>query len=157
MNLTLKPTTLQDLDLLFLYQKDEVSNQMAAFTAEDPNDKEAYMEKWLKIIENPAINMQTIFMDNINVGSVLCFEMMGETNVSYWIDRQYWGKGIATKALNLFLEKVRKRPLVGRTAFDNYGSQKVLKNCGFTLSGKEADFANARNKKIEEFIFTIEE
>lgn len=157
MNLTLKPTTLQDLDLLFLYQKDEVSNQMAAFTAEDPNDKEAYMEKWLKIIENPAINMQTIFMDNINVGSVFCFEMMGETNVSYWIDRQYWGKGIATKALNLFLEKVNKRPLVGRTAFDNYGSQKVLENCGFTLSDKEVDFANARNKKIEEFIFTIEE
>lgn len=157
MNLILKQTTKKDLNQLFLYQKDEISNQMAAFTAENPNDKEAYMDKWSKIIENPAINMQTIFMDDINIGSVLHFDMMGETNVSYWIDRKYWGKGIATNVLSLFLKKVGKRPLVGRTAFDNYGSQKVLTNCGFILSGKELEFANARNKKIEEFIFKIED
>jgi ribosomal-protein-alanine N-acetyltransferase len=48
---------------------------------------------------------------------------------------QFWGKGIATKALTEFLNIETIRPIFGRVAFDNFGSQKVLEKCGFDKVG----------------------
>jgi RimJ/RimL family protein N-acetyltransferase len=48
------------------------------------------------------------------------------------LDRQkFWGQGIATTALKELLKIEQVRPIYGRVAFDNYGSQKVLEKCGF--------------------------
>lgn len=156
MKLSLKKTKEENLKTLFFYQTDDESSQMAAFTSEDPNDEKAYREKWTRIINNPQINMQTIFRDNIILGSVMHFDMMNETNILHWIGRKYWGNGIATKALKLFLEKAKKRPLIARAAFDNYGSQKVLEKCGFEFSRTENGFSNARKKEIEEYFYKLE-
>ena len=155
MNLILQKTTASDLETLFIFQADNKSNQMAAFTSETPDDKDAYLEKWTKIIHNSSINMQTVFLGDKIVGSVLHFDMMDETNVSYWIGREYWGKGIATQALQLFLKTVQKRPLVGRVAFDNVGSQKVLEKCHFIYSREEKEFANGRQEEIVEFVYLL--
>lgn len=152
----LTKTTKEDLDILFIFQSNKEGVWMAAFTAEDPDDKKAYMEKWTKIVENPNIQMQTIRSENKIIGSVAHFEMMEETHVSYWIDQAYWGKGFATKSLKMFIEGAVKRPLFARVAYDNYGSQKVLEKCGFIMVGKEKGFANARNKEIEEFVYKLE-
>lgn len=155
MELRLEKTTIGDLETLFVFQTDEASNHMAAFTSENPNDKKAYIEKWTKIVTNPEINMQTIYSGEEILGSVIHFDMNEETNVSYWIDRKHWGKGICTKAFKLFLATATKRPLVGMVAFDNHGSQRVLEKCGFIRTGRETNFANARNKDIEEFIYIL--
>ena len=42
--------------------------------------------------------------------------MFGEREVSYWIDRAHWGKGIATEALKQFLALVTIRPLYARAS-----------------------------------------
>ena len=152
----LKPTQKEDLEQLFLNQADEKAVKMAAFTSENPSDKDAYMEKWLKIIENPAINIQSIFVDDVLVGSVLHFDMMDETNVSYGIERKHWGNGYAKEALHMFLQGVEKRPLYGRVAFDNVGSQKVLEFNGFKKVGTDQFFANARKQEIEEWIYRLD-
>lgn len=152
----LSRTTTADLETLFIFQTNPEGIQMAAFTAEDPTDKKAYIEKWTKIVSNPEINMQTIRIDGQIVGSIIHFDMMDETNVSYWIDQPHWGKGIASKALTEFIKSSTKRPLFGRTAFDNIASQKVLENCGFKVVGKEKGFANARQKEIEELVYLLQ-
>ena len=153
----LSKTTEADLETLFVFQTDKDGIWMAAFTSEDPNDKEAYMKKWTKIVENPDIRMQTIRLENKIVGSVIHFDVADETNVSYWIDRQFWGKGIATNALREFVKGSSKRPLFARCAFDNYRSQKVLENCGFNSIANEKGFSNARKKEIEEFVYRLDE
>ena len=152
----LTKTTVEDLETLFVFQSNKDGIWMAAFTAKDQSDKEFYINKWTKIVENPDINMQTIRFENKIVGSLVHFDMMEETNVSYWIDQQYWGKGFATEGLKAFIKDVAKRPLFGRVAYDNYGSQKVLNKCGFKLIGQDKGFANARNKEIEEFIYKLD-
>ena len=48
--------------------------------------------------------MNTIVINDLVIGSVIKFEMEGEPEFSYWIDRKYWGQGIATTALKVFLE-----------------------------------------------------
>ena len=92
---------------------------------------------------------------NIIVGSIAKFVMNGEAEITYWIDRNFWGQGIATKALKEFLTVETVRPIFGRVAFDNFASQKVLEKCGFVKIGSDKGFANARQAETEEFIYKL--
>ena len=151
----LRKTEISDLEHFFTFQLDQEANYLAAFTAKDPTDKTAYLQKYSKFLDDPTINNRTIIVDNIIAGSIAKFEMHGEAEITYWIDKKYWGKGIATKALQYFLTIENSRPIFARTAFDNLGSQKVLEKCGFIKVGTDKGFANARQAEIEEFIYKL--
>lgn len=151
----LRKTEITDLETLFIFQLDEEANYLAAFTSKDPADKTAYLQKYAKFLNDPTIHMRTIIVDNIIAGSIAKFEMEGDAEITYWIDRKFWGKGVATKALKHFLIIENTRPIFGRVAFDNLGSQKVLEKCDFTKVGTDKGFANARHAEIEEFIYKL--
>ncbi len=153
---TLRPTAPPDLEHLFQFQIDEEAIYLAAFTSKDPTDKAAYIEKYSKFLLDPTINNQTILVDGIIAGSIAKFIIQGDTEITYWIDTSFWGRGIATGALKNFLTIETTRPIFARAAFDNFGSQKVLENCGFVKVGTDNGFANARQKEIEEFIFKLD-
>jgi len=155
MEIKLRPTIPADLEVFFQFQLDPVANFLAAFTAKDPADKTAYMEKYTRHINDPAINNMTIISDDKIAGSVAKFVMEGDAELTYWIGRSFWGKGIATDALKKFLTIETTRPIFGRVAFDNFGSQRVLEKSGFVKVGSDKGFANARNKEIEEFIYKL--
>jgi RimJ/RimL family protein N-acetyltransferase len=80
----------------------------------------------------------------------------GAREVTYWIGRSYWGKGIAT-CLNAFLTVDPSRPLDARVAYDNVASRRVLEKCGFRVIATERSFAQARSAEIEEFVLRLEE
>ena len=151
----LTETGVKDLDTFFQFQLDEEANYLAAFTAKDPHDKKAYIEKYTKFLSDPTIHMRTIKLGDEIAGSIAKFIVHGEIGITYWLDRKYWGRGIATEALQQFLAIEKARPIVGRTAFDNYGSQKVLEKTGFKKTGTDKGFANARQTEIEEYIYTL--
>jgi len=153
--IVLRKTTIDDLEHCFIFQLDEEANYMAAFTAKDQPDKTAYLQKYTKFLDDPTINMYTIFLADVIVGSIAKYERDGEAEITYWIDKQYWGKGIATKALTHFLTIEQTRPIVGASAFDNFGSQSVLEKCGFKRVGTSHGFANARQAEIEEFMYKL--
>lgn len=153
--LILRQTEHADLASLFQIQLDKEAIYLAAFTATDPADEEAYFEKFTKHLQDVTINMQTILIDGRIAGSIAKFERNGDTEITYWIERNYWGKGIATKALKHFLTVENTRPVFGRVAFDNLGSQKVLEKCGFIKIGTDKGFAHARQTVIEEFIYKL--
>ena len=155
LHLVLRRTEIADLESLFTFQLDREATHLAAFTSKDPTDKTAYLQKYTKLLNDPTINNQTIIVDNIIAGSVAKFELEGQAEVTYWIDKQFWGKGLATKALKEFLKNEKTRPIFGRVAFDNFGSQKVLEKCSFVKIGTDKGFANARQSEIEEFIYKL--
>ena len=99
--------------------------------------------------------MRTIKVNGEIAGSVAKFVMENEAGITYWIDKKFWGQGIATAALKDFLKIEQTRPIYGRVAFDNYGSQKVLEKCGFKKIGTDKGFANARQAEIEEYIYQL--
>ncbi len=148
-------TVKEDLDHFFQFQLDPEASFLAAFTPKDPTDKEAYIKKYAKFLTDPAITMLTIKVDGNIAGSVSKFVIEEEAEVTYWIDKKYWGQGIATAALQEILRIEQVRPIYGRTAFDNYASQKVLEKCGFVKMGTDSGFANARQTIIEEFIYKL--
>ena len=155
MKIELNDTNISDLETLFKFQTDAEANYLAAFTQKDPTDKDAYIEKYKKLLSDETVNNKTIFFNNEIVGSIAKFEIEGEAEITYWISKDFWGKGIASKSLIQFLEIEKARPIYGRSAFDNIGSQKVLEKCGFTKIGTDKGFANARGKEIEEFIYKL--
>jgi RimJ/RimL family protein N-acetyltransferase len=156
-NITLTETKKDDLHAFFEFQLDKEANYLAAFTAKDPNDKTAYMEKYTKFLTDPTIHTRTIKVNGVIAGSVAKFVMEGDAEITYWIDRSFWGQGVATNALEAFLKMEQTRPIYGRVAFDNYGSQKVLEKCGFVKTGTDKGFANARQAEIEEYIYKLSE
>lgn len=155
-DIKLRPTAVSDLEILFQIQLDEEANYQAAFTSKDSQNKEAYLAKYTRLLSDAAVNNQTIIVDTVIAGSIAKFVMEGDAEITYWIDKKFWGQGVATKALKDLLIIEKTRPVFGRVAFDNLGSQKVLENCGFIRIGTDKGFANARQTEIEEFIYRLD-
>jgi RimJ/RimL family protein N-acetyltransferase len=153
----LRDVTEGDLPIFFEQQRDPAANRMAAFTAKDPEDRAAFMAKWAKILGDDSITKRTILFGGQVAGNVSTFvaPWSGELEVSYWIGREFWGKGIATKALAVFLSAVKNRPLYARAAKDNIASLRVLEKCGFVITGYERGFANARGEEGEEVVLEL--
>ncbi len=147
----------EDLPVFFDQQRDPAANRMAAFTAKDPADRGAFMAHWKRILGDPSVTMKTILFQGDVVGSIGTFveDASGRTEVTYWIGREYWGKGLATKALADLLVRLMVRPICARAARDNLASIRVLEKCGFTVIGYEREFANARGEEIEEVVLQL--
>ena len=151
----LRDVTEGDLPVFFEQQLDAEANRMAAFTAEDPSDRTAFAAHWNRILADQAILTKTVLLDGRVAGHVSSFEQHGEREVTYWLGREYWGRGVATVALREFLRHEATRPLYARAAKDNLGSIRVLQKCGFEISGEDRGFANARGEEVEEFVLTL--
>ena len=123
-----------DLPIFFEQQLDPVATQMAAFPS---RARGPYMAHWAKILSDRTLYKQTILFDGQVAGNMVCWEQSGEREVGYWLGREYWGKGIASQALVLFLEVVTPRPLFAHVARHNIASFRVLEKCGFVLSRED--------------------
>lgn len=154
-NVLLREVREADLPLFFEQQLDPEANIMAAFVAEDPTDREAFRGHWARILSDASITTLTIVVDGQVAGHIASFEQFGKPSVSYWLGRDYWGRGIATRALAELLRRIPTRPLYARAAKDNRGSLRVLEKCGFTICGEDTGFANARGKEIEEYVLVL--
>jgi len=156
MTIELRDFAETDADFLFEWMRDPVSVRMAAFTAQDPDDREAF-DAWLaRVRANPTVIQKMIWVDGSLVGSVSTFEMEGEREVSYWLDRAVWGRGIASAALAAMLELDAERPLSARAAAANPASAAVLERAGFVEVGRNVDFANGVRAEVEEIIFRLD-
>ena len=156
MPITLTKTTIDDLHTLYQIQLDPDANQMAAFTSESGTDFSLYFDKYSKHLDDANISMWTIRLEQQIVGSVAKFVMAGDAGITYWINKEFWGQGIATEALTQLLQHQTTRPIYGHVAFDNTGSQRVLEKCGFRKIGSDRGFARARQAEIEEFIYRLD-
>jgi RimJ/RimL family protein N-acetyltransferase len=150
----LRDVEADDLPIFYEQQLDPEANSMAAFTARDPTDREAFMKHWQKILNDESTTNKTILFGGQVAGSVSSYrddEMEGP-EVTYWLGKSYWGQGIATQALTALLDIVQVRPIFGRVAKDNLASRRVLEKCGFIVCGEGRGYANARGTEIEELI-----
>lgn len=144
-----------DLDALFEQMRDPESVRMAAFTARDPDDRDAFDAHLARLRSDPELTFLAITRDGELVGTVGSFELEGDTEVTYWVDRSVWGQGVAGLALALLLERITVRPLRARAASDNAGSLRVLERAGFVVIGTDVGYANARQAEIEETILRL--
>jgi RimJ/RimL family protein N-acetyltransferase len=142
-----------DLPIFFEQQLDPEATALAAFPS---RDRESFMAHWTKIMADESVILKTILFNGQVAGNIVCWEQAGEREVGYWLGREFWGKGIATKALSEFLNQVKTRPLVAHVAKQNIASQRVLEKCGFIFIGEDK-FLDKRGTELEEFILRLEQ
>jgi RimJ/RimL family protein N-acetyltransferase len=141
--------------VLFEQWADPDAAHMAAFTAPDHMDREAFERRWARLRAEESIINRAIVVDGEVAGSIGSWGDAGDREITYWIGRSYWGKGIATCALKAFLALDQVRPLRARIAYDNVGSQRVLEKCGFRVVGTDRGFAEARAGEIDELVLQL--
>ncbi len=117
-----------DLPIFFEQQNGPQANELAAFPARDRN---TFIAHWARTRVNENVLLKTILYNAQVAGNIVSFEMEGQREVGYWLGREFWGKGIATRALHEFLGYVKTRSLYGVVARHNIGSRRVLERCGF--------------------------
>jgi RimJ/RimL family protein N-acetyltransferase len=145
-----------DLDRFFEHWNDADARHMAAFVPADASDRAAFDARWERHRRDPSITLLTIDVDGTPAGSISSWDNDGGREVTYWLGRRYWGKGIATEALRAFLEIERTRPLFAATAADNIGSQRVLARCGFEVVGRGRGFSPSREEDVDEVLLRLD-
>ena len=128
--ITLRDVTPADLPVFFDHQADPVACRMAGFPS---RDWEAFMAHWAKILADDNNITRTILMDGQVVGNIASFIQEGQREVGYWIGRDFWGQGVASRALSALLILVRDRPLYGYVVRHNLASLRVLQKNGFAI------------------------
>ncbi len=155
MSLRLRPLIDADLDTLFEWERDPLAVQLAAFTREDPSDRNAFDAHYRKVRNDESNVLLAVEMDGRFVGTVSAFTIEGDREVSYWIDPARWREGLATTALAALLAVEITRPLYARVAEHNLGSAKVLERAGFVRIGAETSHANGLGRQITEHIYQL--
>ncbi|WP_030435475.1 GNAT family N-acetyltransferase [Actinoplanes subtropicus] len=143
-----------DLDVLFDHQTDPEAAAMAAFPSRDRDQFDAH---WAKIRLDDANILRTILADGEIAGVLSSWPDDGQRLIGYWIGREYWGRGVATRALSQFATELPERPLYAHVAAHNAGSIRVLEKCGFRRDRTLEAAAPVPLDGVEEFIFVLAE
>ncbi|WP_312847866.1 GNAT family N-acetyltransferase [Streptomyces sp. WAC06614] len=144
-----------DLETFWRMHTDPDAIRMAAFTAADPYDRAAFDAFWERKLNDSSVDVHTVLLGAEVVGNIAVFGPPQERTVGYAVARAHWGKGIATAALRRLLTLVPQRPLHARAATDNTGSLRVLRACGFVVTGRETNWAHGRGADTEEFMLRL--
>ncbi len=145
MVISLAPLAVEHLEALF-----SVKNSAAVLKSipgEYPLDRALFEQKNRLIIDagpSPDQASFTIFVDGEIAGITGYFrrEESDGIEVGYFIEEKWWGRGIATEALRLNLEEMRKLEIsgwvTGAHAGENPASGRVLEKAGFVRDGERA-------------------
>lgn len=155
-SLRLRPVQDGDLDQLFAFERDPAAVQMAALTRADPSDRQAFDAHYRRVRANPENTLCAIERDGVLVGQIASFTVEDSREIAYWIDPERWGQGLASAALDMFLEIERTRPLHARVSEHNIASAKVLTRAGFVEIGSEVSYADGVAHEVVEHIYLRE-
>ncbi|MFG6492751.1 GNAT family N-acetyltransferase [Microbacterium sp. P03] len=144
-----------DLDAVFEMMRDPEAVAMAAFTASDPDDRAAF-DAWSdRNRQAPDAAQWVITEDGGFAGTAAVFSLDGHREVTYWVARHAWGRGVGTAALRLMVAREAERPLYARVAAHNAASVAVLERVGFTEVERITAFAPGAGRDVEEIVYTL--
>ena len=150
----LRDVTGADVAVFLVQQADPEASRMAAFPV---RDRATHFAHWEKILADPTLGKQTIVVGGRVAGNVVSFTLAGERLVGYWLGREFWGQGIATRALAAYLALEPARPLHARVAKANPASMRVLEKCGFRVVGKDRAPASPGEPPVDEWIYRYDD
>ena len=94
-----------DLDAIFEMMRDRTAVEMAAFTAADPDDRDAF-DAWIaRERAAPEVATYVVTENGGFAGTAALFSVEGDREVTYWIARHAWGRGVATEALRILVSR----------------------------------------------------
>lgn len=132
----IRAVVVEDLPAHYAQQADPESRAMAGVPG---RDRAAFDAHWAKITADPLGRVRSIVEDDEVVGSIVAWDSDAGREVGYWIDRDHWGRGLASTALELFLAEESVRPLLAHIEPNNAASLRVLEKNGFVVVARTDD------------------
>ena len=142
-----------DLLVFFEHQRDTESAAMAAFPS---REREAHIAHWTKIMADRSNTLRTILFEGHVAGNIVSWDAADGREVGYWVGREFWGRGVATRALELLLEELKARPLYAHVARHNVASRRVLEKCGFDVVGAAGVLLEPGADPVAELILCLD-
>ncbi|MCX5560421.1 GNAT family N-acetyltransferase [Streptomyces sp. NBC_00038] len=131
-----------DLELFYEQQLDAEAVRRSRFPS---REREVFMNHWVtKILGDSTVFVQTVTVAGEQAGNIMAWwhdQFGGQRQqdpqrfIGYWFGRPYWGRGIATEALTLFLRLEKTRPLYADPFTGNTASVRLLEKHGFQHTG----------------------
>jgi RimJ/RimL family protein N-acetyltransferase len=140
-----------DIEIFFEHQNDPEAIEMAAFP---PREWEPFRAHWGRIREDETLVTKTIVSDGEVAGNILSFPRNDRRYVGYWLGRDFWGRGLATRALAELVAEL-ERPLYAEVSKDNIGSIRVLEKCGFVVIGETVEHHEALGGRVELLVMEL--
>ncbi|MFG1808769.1 GNAT family N-acetyltransferase [Streptomyces sp. NPDC049040] len=144
-----------DLPIFWEHLSDPAAQHVAAVTRPYHYDRARFDIHWARVMSDPGVLIRTVLADDEVVGHAGVYGPQEEREVTYWIDRAHWGRGVATAALAALVDLDPTRPMYAHAVADNAGSIRVLEKCGFVLCGRDRGFAQARDAEVDEVLLTL--
>lgn len=141
MNIELRDRTEETVRVYFNMTRDEEIQSLCPQKAK--TEDEAVADFYETLSDNAKSYGRTIYIDGEYIGDIWCYCIDRDENpnamVSYCIFKKgYWGRGIGSIALEMFLkevtEKLQLKSIGAFTYANNIGSIRVLERNGFVLS-----------------------
>jgi len=145
-DVVIRPVELADLPALYEHQADPEAVRMADFPA---RERDAFMVHWRRILADGAGVTLAIVAGGRVAGSAVSWRDGDRQMVGYWIGRDHWGQGLASRGLAALLAELDERPLYAHVATHNAASIRVLEKAGFTRTDEaiEAGFVYALQRR----------
>ncbi|MCW8102420.1 GNAT family N-acetyltransferase [Streptomyces tauricus] len=142
----LRPVEEADLEAFFAQEQDTEATRRSRFTA---RPRGRFMTHWAtRILGDDTVLVRTVDVDGAPAGHIVAWweeaegggggdESAGTRRrfIGYWLGRPYWGRGIGTEALTLFLRVESVRPLHADPFPGNTASVRLLERHGFRRAG----------------------
>ncbi|UCM87416.1 GNAT family N-acetyltransferase [Streptomyces marincola] len=122
-----------DVEVFFAQEQDPEAARRADFP---PRERDAFMAHWrTRVLGDPTVLVQAVTVDGELAGNVVAWWQEERRFLGYWLGRRYWGRGVGTRALALFLARETTRPLYADPFAGNTGSLRLLEKHGFSRVG----------------------
>jgi ribosomal-protein-alanine N-acetyltransferase len=157
----LRDVTLDDAEFLFEIKQDKEFQKyfldvLIPKTLEDQEKEIKEVNKFVKkglwkyyILEDKGEKIGYTDVYKINAKHKRCA-------IGYGIKKEFWGKGYATKALEMTLKEIYKlniHTVEGSTDPGNISSQKVMEKNGFEKIGLMKDYYYSNNKYVDRILY----
>jgi RimJ/RimL family protein N-acetyltransferase len=136
LDIQLRDVRESDLSIFYEYEADADAARMVGMPV---RERDASRAHWARSLADATVVAQTIVVGTEVAGNIVSYEDADMRQVGYWLGREFWGRGIATRTLALFLRSIDTRPLYARAAAHNAASIRVLEKCGFAIVSQEDD------------------
>lgn len=145
-DIKLRRTTAGDVRTLHALELDAASNALAGTK---PRDWPTFEARWTQILADrdgsaTGVTPRVIMADGVLAGAINIAPHEGSDSIGYWIAREHWGRGIASRAVALMLGEWARRPLLATTAGHNLPSIRVLEKNGFVVVSRRVTPETAR-------------
>lgn len=159
--ISVRPFKLTDVNDFIIWAGDEeVTKNLRWKTVTSKEEALAY----IKDVCIPHPWRRSICIDDRSIGMVTVYPESGNdrcrAHLGYAVSKEYWNKGIASRALKLSINQVIKDyPEVVRlealVSVENKASQRVLEKCGFLKEGLLRKYSYVKGELKDLLMYSI--